>query len=179
MTVQIPLSVVGEPNAFAASLEAHCVALAKHRMAGLGVPVPMHPFDFLVQRVPDTGPVATRKADTFIIAPYEIVDDTPPVPPPPTLEEKKQELTFELQRAQQATINAILSPARVRLLSMDASEAMSVPEQSRTPAQTACIDAFVAFQSRVAEINKNAAVVGIEIEDLTDANIDSWKLPSL
>lgn len=80
MTIQIPISVAGDPIAFRAALEYHCVALAKHRMGGAGVPVPVHPFDHLIQRVPDTGPVATRKADTFVIVPYEIVDDTPKTP---------------------------------------------------------------------------------------------------
>lgn len=80
--VEIPLSAVGDPNAFQAALEAHRAALEAHRSGPCGQPVPVaHPLvDALVVRTPATGPVATRGPDTFTIAPYTIVDDTPKTP---------------------------------------------------------------------------------------------------
>lgn len=79
--IAIPLSVSGPADAFAARLEAHRAALAAHRLLPAhkaGAPAPADPIlDALVLRVPDTGPVAKRKPDTFAIAPYTIVDDTP------------------------------------------------------------------------------------------------------
>lgn len=78
--IQIPLSLSGPPAAFATALAAHAAALASHRTGKAGVPVPTHPFDSLVVRVPQTGPVATRGPDTFQVLPYTIVDDTPRTP---------------------------------------------------------------------------------------------------
>jgi hypothetical protein len=82
MVKQVLLSQIGDPKAFAATLEAHRAALAAHRIGPTGIAAPQaHPLvDSLVQRVPATGPVATRGPDTFQIAPYEIVDDTPRSP---------------------------------------------------------------------------------------------------
>jgi len=82
MTIQIPLSQSGPAPAFAAAVAAHCAALAAHRTGKAGVPVPVASplIDSLVLRVSDTGPVATRKPDSFQVRPYEIFDDTPKSP---------------------------------------------------------------------------------------------------
>lgn len=80
--IQIPLSQSGPPAAFAAALETHRDALAAHRIGPAKVPAPVSSplIDSLVQRVPQTGPVATRGPDTFEVLPYVIVDDTPKPP---------------------------------------------------------------------------------------------------
>lgn len=80
--VSVPLSAAGNPVAFAAALAAHAAALAAHRVgpAKVAAPVADPLVDFLVARIPDTGPVATRKPDTFQVRPYVIVDDTPKTP---------------------------------------------------------------------------------------------------
>jgi len=82
VTVQIPLSLSGPADQFALALEAHRAALEKHRIGKAGVAQPVaHPLlDQLVARVPETGPVATRGPDRFVIVLYEIFDDTPKLP---------------------------------------------------------------------------------------------------
>lgn len=159
------------------ALEAHCRGPAN-------TPVPMYDraVEALVQRVPQEGPVATRGPDQFVILDYEIVDDTPPAPPPvpaPTLEQRKALLVIDLNAAAQAARDAIVSPARAQLLFLDASEAMNVPEDRRSPAQAKAIEAYTAFSSRCAEIARNVALAQVDIEDLTDASIDGFSLPQL
>ena len=185
MTIQIPLSQSGDPVAFAAALEAHRADLAAHRIGPANVPVPTDPywiFDSLIQRVPAAGPVATRGPDTFQVRAHEIVDDTPKPPPPPplpTLEQKKQALLNALYTAASTIQSAILSPARAQLLALDSTEAQTVWQARRTPGQVAVIAAHTAFQSRRTEIQKNATVAAVEIEDLTADNVDTWKVPIL
>lgn len=76
--VLIPLSVSGEPAAFAAAVEAHRAALETHRSGSEGVPSPRTALaiEDLIQRVPRGDPLP----DAFQVRPYEIVDDTPRTP---------------------------------------------------------------------------------------------------
>lgn len=80
--IQLPLSATGDPTAFAAALSARAAALAAQRKGKAGIPAPVGSplLDALIQCVPAAGPVATRGPDTFQVAPYEIVDDTPKSP---------------------------------------------------------------------------------------------------
>lgn len=174
MVTQVPLSQSGPAAAFAASLEAYCADLEAHRAGPAGFAAPTaHPLlDSLVKRVPRGDPLP----DAFELLPYEIFDDTPP---PPTLQDKQAALLADLVTAAKATRDAILSPARVNLLNISAGEAMSVTEETRTPDQVAAIAAYVAFQARLNEINTNAAHAAVEIEELDDAGVASWKVPSL
>ena len=70
------------PEEFAAALEAHRAAVEEHVMGKPGIPAPVADelVAFLVQRIPDAGPVADRGPDKIVIAPYTIVEDTP-LPP--------------------------------------------------------------------------------------------------
>lgn len=174
MPIEIPLSLSGPAAAFATALEAHRAALESHRAGKPGVPMPVaHPLlDSLIAAIPRKDPLP----DDFVIAPYTIFDDTPA---PPTLEERKAGLLYELIQAGQATRDAILSPARANLLNLNATEAMSVAEETRTPDQVAVIAAYVAFQARAVEIAQNAAHAAVEIEDLSEAGVDTWKVPAL
>lgn len=174
MTLSIPLSVVGDTTAFQSALVSHCAALEAHAAGPASVPAPVSIplLDALVMRVPRGDPLP----DAFQIAPYEILDDSPP---PPSLEERKAALTAELNAAAASIQNAILSPGRAKLLDIDVTESISVPNRVRSPDQIAAIAAFTAFRSRCVEIQRNAAVAAIEIEDLTERTIGAWKVPSL
>jgi hypothetical protein len=80
---EVKLSAIGcTPEKFAAALEAHRAAVESHMMGKPGIPAPVagELVVFLVQRIPDTGPVKERGPDKIVIAPYTIVDDTP-LPP--------------------------------------------------------------------------------------------------
>jgi hypothetical protein len=171
VVIRIPLSLVGDPDTFKREVEAHCVDLVAHRRGKPGVPAPVHEalIDSLILRVPRGDPLP----DDFQVIPYEIFDDGP------TLDERKAALAGQLRIAQAATVNAILSPARAALLNLDMTEALSTPEEMRTPGQLGAIAAYVAFQSRVAEINRSAAVAALEIEELTAEKVETWKVPEL
>lgn len=172
--VTLLLSLIGPADAFAAALEAHRAALEAHLSGPAGQAAPAaHPLiESLIVRVRQGDSLP----DAFQIAPYEIVDDTPP---PPTLAERKVPLMAALRAAQQTANDAVLSPARAALLNLDMTEALAVPEGSRTPAQAACIAAYTAVQSRYVEIERNAAIAAVEIEDIGEADVANWKVPSL
>jgi hypothetical protein len=80
--IRIPLSQSGESAQFAKAVEAHRKALENHMMGKPGKPAPVHNelIESLIERRPQTGPVATRGPDQFVIRPYEIFDDTPVSP---------------------------------------------------------------------------------------------------
>jgi hypothetical protein len=80
--IRFPLSLTGPEDQFAQAVEAHRKALRLHMMGRPGKPAPIaHPaVEAVIERRPQTGPVATRGPDEFVILPYEIFDDTP-VPP--------------------------------------------------------------------------------------------------
>lgn len=78
--IRVPRSVAGAADAFAARLAAHRDALEEHRLGRADRPAPVadHLVDSLVLRVPDVNPnIAQRGPDQFVVAPYEIFDDTP------------------------------------------------------------------------------------------------------
>ena len=80
--IQIPLSQSGPALDFAKAVEAHRKALETHMMGKPGKPAPIATplIESVIQRRPQTGPVATRGPDQFVILPYEIIDDTPVSP---------------------------------------------------------------------------------------------------
>jgi hypothetical protein len=82
MTVKVPLSLSGSPEAFAKAVQAHRDALEAHLMGRPGKPAPIasDAVAMVIKRVPQEGPVATRGPDKFIVMPYTIIDDTPRTP---------------------------------------------------------------------------------------------------
>jgi hypothetical protein len=63
----------------ATALKSHVAALEAHMMGPPGVPAPVGDelVEALFDRVPDTGPVAERGPDKFVMRAYTIVDDAP------------------------------------------------------------------------------------------------------
>lgn len=82
MTIQVPLSLSGPPEAFSKAVQAHRDALEAHLMGKPGKPAPIAPdaVVMVIKRQPQDGPVATRGPDQFVIMPYTIIDDTPRTP---------------------------------------------------------------------------------------------------
>ncbi|WKA31594.1 hypothetical protein [Bradyrhizobium roseum] len=77
---EVKLSALGCPTEeFAAALEKHRTAVEDHMMGepGRAAPIAGELVAFLVQRIPDKGPVADRGPDRIVIVPYTIIDDTP------------------------------------------------------------------------------------------------------
>lgn len=178
--IQIPLSRIESSEAFAAALEAHRAALAAHRIGEPGVPAPLahELLHELVLRVPESGPVESRGPDRFEIAPYEIIDDTPPPPEAPTLAQRKRALLAELETAGQAAIDKRLSPGRVRLLAMDYADAGMKSKTKRTTAEKKSIEQFEKFNGYVNEIKRKVARAAVAIDDLTETNISDWTVPA-
>lgn len=178
--IQIRLSQIESPEAFAGALEAHRVALTDHCLGepDQAPPIGHELLDQLIRRVPDSGPVEDRGPDRFEIAPYEIVDDTPPAPPVPTLAQRKHALLIELHGAGQAAIDKVLSPARARLLSMEYGDAALKAKNRRTAADKATIARFTAFSTRGAEVNRAVARAAVAIDELTDTDINDWTIPT-
>lgn len=82
MTVQVPLSLSGPPEAYAKAVQAYVEACTAHMMGKPGKPAPQAPdvVAMVVRRVPQDGPVATRGPDRFVVLPYVVIDDTPRTP---------------------------------------------------------------------------------------------------
>jgi hypothetical protein len=176
--IEIPLSQIASVAEFAKAVEAHRQAMEDHRSGEPGIAVPVHEerwVNAVIIAAPDTGPVATRGPDKFIIWPYTVIDDTPP---PPTLDERKAALLSVLHGAAAAARDSVLSPARQQLLNLDYSEAITAPENAKNPAQIAAIDLLTSFNSKCTDISNTVIRAAVAIEDLTEATIETWKVPS-
>lgn len=75
--IQIPLSQSGPADKFAAAAKAHRDALEAHLMGPAGKPRPIASplVEAVIGRQPQSGPVANRGPDKFVVLPYDIVDD--------------------------------------------------------------------------------------------------------
>lgn len=181
--IQIPLSKIVSREDFAKAAEDYRAAIEAHMLGKPGISRPMtHPLlEGLIRRVPQAGKVAERGPDQIVLAEYEFVDDLPPPPPepePPSLEQRKALLELQLHQAANTAKAALLSPARLRLLSLDATAAMLKPEPDRSAAELAVIEAFTAYMSRAADIDRATVIASIDIEDLTISTIEGWNPPT-
>lgn len=79
--IEIPLSQIGTVKAFAADVERHRAALVAHQ-ASVDKPVPAASLwvETVIVRRPQSGPVAQRGPDDFVVLPYTVIDDTPRTP---------------------------------------------------------------------------------------------------
>lgn len=79
--IDIPLSQIGSTDSFAKDIEAHRTALIAHQQSeNVAIPVHSQWVDQVISRRPQTGPVAQRGADEFVVLPYQVIDDTPRTP---------------------------------------------------------------------------------------------------
>lgn len=146
MTVQILKSHILNEDAFRAGLECARQAKIDHMMSGeVGTSPPSDPvFDPFIKRVP-TGP---DTPDDFVID-VEIINDDPP---PPTEQELKVKALNDLRMQEQAEIAALIPANKVRLMQMEVSRALQVPEDDRTTAQQVVINDWQALQKQIEEI---------------------------
>jgi hypothetical protein len=118
---------------------------------------------------------ATGQSDTYVAA-YEFHDDSPP---PPSLEEKKQARYGELLKAEHAAKAKVMPQRKIRLVAMTHNEAIAVPEVERTLEHGEAIVTYQEVAAAFKKIELAAAKAESDIEDLTEENIDSWKVPDL
>lgn len=164
MTVQIPLSRIGDPATFKARVEAFRQAKLDHH-ATVGEPAP---------RDDDLVEAALRRvargdaADDYAID-YEIVDDRP------SLRMRKDALMHEVTRQEHALLLASMPPGKRRLDGLTAGDLLRKPEAERSDAERTFLAARGARHAREEAIQRHAAQLMSDIEDLTDETIGAWQ----
>jgi hypothetical protein len=111
-------------------------------------------------------------------ADYVVVNDLPPPAPPPSLEEKKNKLQEQLTHAEFEAKAKVLPPRKMRLASVKANIAFQIKEGSRTAEQEEDIYSYTKVMEAHAKIELIGAQALSDLDDQTEATIDSWKLPT-
>jgi hypothetical protein len=153
---------------FGALVEEYRQALLAHRFTGDAAPTNFVLVEQAVRRVPVEG-----AADEFV-ADYEPVDDTP-VPIVPTLAEMRALLLATVRAAENDAALAVITNGKLRLLSLDAKDAMMKPVAERTVADLATLEAMVSVQNRRAAIERHAAVIEAAIDDLPADQVATYQ----
>lgn len=171
MTLKIAKSVVdAQVSDFAAAVEAHRQALLAHRFTGDAAPTAPALVEQAVRRVQREG-----EADDFV-ADYAIIDDTSPVPVP-TEAERRQALVTAVRLAEQQASLAIIGAGKLRLLTLDATRILSLPEASRSADDGALLARFAAVQAQLAAVQYHAARLEAGIDDMAPDQFDGWTPP--
>lgn len=123
---------------------------------------------------PDILNSIVKDGDDYNIE-FEIIEEKPV---PLTFEEKKNKLVFELNKsffdAQQSFMPPLL---KQRLAAMEIGKIMIIEDAQRTPEQKKIMAEYQKKEKRLNELAFILAKAESEIHDLTEKNIDSWKLP--
>jgi hypothetical protein len=199
MTAQIPLSQIGDPAAFEARVAAFRQAKLDHH-ARVGEPAPREHelVEAAVRRVPrglgdivrspvageDSADFAARSAtpaqapgdramqdnaaDDYAID-YEIVDDRP------SLRARKDALIHEVSREEHALLVASMPPGKRRLDGLKAGDLLRKPQAERADAERNFLADRDARQAREDAIQRHAAQLMSDIEDLSEDTIGAWK----
>lgn len=178
MPYEVKLSQLSSREEFEAAVANHIEALKAARKEN-GKPRPTaHPLvEQCIKRV--AYPVISRRPDDFI-ADYVIIDDMPveAEAPAPTLEQKKSERVYLVRMAELAAKERLFPQRKFRLLQLDYSDAVKVPEADRTKKQQDAIADFERVIAGFAAIERVGATDEAAIEDLTEDTIDSWQVPT-
>lgn len=108
---------------------------------------------------------------------YEIIDDVTP-----TLEEKKRNLVEQLEIAKVAAMNKVMPQGKRRLANIIHLETLQqISDRSTgllkakpTKTESKVLNDMKELNTKSIEIEKCAAIMHAEIEDLTEENIDHW-----
>lgn len=120
---------------------------------------------------PDIMAAITKDKDGVYNIAYEIVD------PVMTLEEKKDALTNSLTAEVGRAIETLLPTRKAPLLEIEMAELgrLEKPDKTQKKRITEINDTF----KQVEVVRRHFAEVQSQIHDLTEKDIDSWKLPPL
>lgn len=122
-----------------------------------------HPLiESCIVRIQEPG-----KPDDFI-SDYEIIYDRPP------LRERKDALLNQVSIEENALLNNIWPRGKVRADLLNQAAIMAKDESLRTPAEREFLADLTNKQNKYKSIQGKAALLMSQIEDLTDANIESW-----
>jgi hypothetical protein len=186
MTRQIPLSQIGDADAFKQRVEAFRQAKIDHHKT-LDVPAPQehHLVEAVVRRVPRPHPNPVPQAgdgvarsaggegqcdaDGYEIIDYEIVDDRP------SLRARKDALIHQVAEQERELMIAAMAPGKRRLAGLRAQEIYQKPPAERSDADNQFLAATQARLVREAAIGRHAAELQAAIEDLTEQTIGAWQ----
>ena len=173
MAFEIRASQLKDPVVFADAVNKHIARLKAHtKTIGKPRPVAHSLVEKSIKRI-----LRPELPDDFV-ADYKIIDDTPQQPIEHSLEAKKQELLHKLAALITAANHRVISPRKVNLLTLQYNAAMSKEENKRTLEDGIVIDRYKEFAGKFQANNLIAAQAESDIDDLTEANIDSWPLPT-
>ena len=199
MTMQIPLSQIGEAASFKARVEAFRQAKLDHH-ATVGEPAPRESelVEAAVRRVPgglsgiarspaagegsanfaarsaapahalDDRAMQENAADDYAID-YEIVDDRP------SLRARKDALIHEVTQQEHALLAASMPPGKRRLDGLQAGDLLRKPEAERSAAERTFLADRDTRHACEEAIQRHAAQLMSDIEDLTEETISAWK----
>lgn len=164
MTAQIPLSQIGDADAFKKRVEEFRQARLDHH-ATLVEPAPREHelVEAAVRRVPRGD-----AADDYAID-YEIVDDRP------GLRARKDALIHDVAQQEHAFLVASMPPGKRRLEGLTAGDLLRKPEAERTEAERTFLADREARHAREEAIQRHAAQLMSDIEDLNEETIGAWK----
>jgi len=176
MSLQIPLSQVGDADAFKKRVEAFRQAKIDHQKT-VDVPAPQehHLVEAVVRRVPHPSPQPgegrepASVPDDYVIEDYEIVDDRP------SLRARKDALIHQVAEAERELMIAAMAPGKRRLAGLRAQEIYQRPEAERSNADKQFLAQMQARLAREAAIGRHAAELQAAIEDLTEDTIGAWQ----
>lgn len=199
MTAQIPLSQIGDPAAFKARVAAFRQAKLDHH-ARIGEPAPREHelVEAAVRRVPRGLSGITRSpaagegstdfaarsaapahapgdramqdnaADDYAID-YQIVDDRP------SLRTRKDALIHDVSAHEHALLVASMPPGKRRLDALTAGDLLRKPAAERSEAEKKFLADRDARLAREDAIQRHAAQLMSDIEDLTEDTIGAWR----
>jgi hypothetical protein len=169
MTLQIFKSILNTlPYDFAVAVEVHRQALLAHRFTGDAAPTATALVEQAVLRMQYQG-----QPDDFV-ADYVVIDDVP-LSPAKTDAERRQDLVSVVRLAERAASDAIITPGKLRLLTLDVSRAVAKPEAERSSADKAALADLTAVQARLDAVQYHAATLEAQIDDLAVAEYENWK----
>lgn len=171
--LEVRLSEIkGDALAFKMAVDAHAARLlAFGKEVGKPRPMASPMVEAALKRVQVKGQPDNYEAD------YTIIDDTPPPPAPLNLEDKKVQLHYQLSLAETEIKNKIMPLRKRRLSEMQYGMAVSKKEENRSPEEINTITSFLETNKKWSNVSLIAAQAESDIEDLTEDNIESWKLP--
>lgn len=175
---EIPRSMInGSLEDFAKDVEAHIAELRAHTKTRRGEPRPSaHPLiEASVKRVQAKGQPDSYSPD------YTVVEEEKPqlaAEAAPTLESKKQALYEALHVAEHKAQEEILPMHKHRLLTLSVQAAYAKLEKERSVTDNQIIATYNKRSARLQAIALLSAKAEADICDLTETNVDQYKLPS-
>lgn len=161
MTLKINYKDLPFPN-FESRVAAFRQAKIDHQKT-INVPAPQEHalVRAAITRVPRDG-----KPDDYALD-YEIIE--------PTLEEKKKDLEHELHEARDLALFNKVSSAKRRVLAYELSDALAKHGKGLTDADKAVLAKCAEIAAYDQKIERHAANLHVQIEDLTEATVGAWK----